>query len=258
MAWTKQKALVRQNTRFDVLKDKILVIPPAKFTGQYEDIEWFLDEVQQYLDETEVMSPKWQVLIALSRMQDDQWVNTMRNVTTALYDDIPYVWDQFIQWFKAHFTQQHWQAELSDQLARLQMHNQKLEIYANNFKKLTNELKLARDNTFFLALFIHGLTNQLCDTIQPHEVQNYEGLWHQVEENLLDMQRDAKTKQAIIHTAFFQTHPELEGLDWQAPLVQKPWSQHQWKKEQRIAQTYSPNYPPLEGCQRQIEMTMAR
>ena len=38
-AWTKQKALVQQNTRFNILRDKTPVIPPAKFTGQYKNIE---------------------------------------------------------------------------------------------------------------------------------------------------------------------------------------------------------------------------
>ena len=103
-AWTKRKALVRQNTQFDALRDKTLVIPPAKFTGQYKDIERFLEDIQQYLDKTEVTLPKRQVLIALSRMQDDRWVDTMRNAMTTLYDNIPYVWDQFVQQFKKHFT----------------------------------------------------------------------------------------------------------------------------------------------------------
>ena len=58
------------------------------------------------------------------------------------------------------------------------------------------------------------------------------------------MQRETETKRAIICTTFFHAHPKLEGLEWQAPLVQEPWSQCQWKKEQRLARTYSPSYLP--------------
>ena len=104
------------------------------------------------------------------------------------------------------------------------MHNEKLETYANQFEKLTTELEKPRDNTFFLALFIRGLTKQIRDTIHLHEVQNYEGLRRQVEENLLKMQREAEAKQAIIRTAFLQAHPKLEGLDWHAPLISEPQS----------------------------------
>ena len=98
-------------------------------------------------------------------MQDDRWVDTMRDATMALYDDIPYIWDQFVQRFKEHFTRQHRQNELSDQLAKLQMHNEKLAVYIDNFKKLTTELMSPHDNTFFLALFIRGLTEQLRNTV---------------------------------------------------------------------------------------------
>ena len=58
------------------------------------------------------------------------------------------------------------------------------------------------------------------------------------------MQRETETRHAIIRTTFFHAHPELEGLEWQALLVQEPWSQCQWKKEQRLAHIYSPSYPP--------------
>ena len=131
-------------------------------------------------------------------MQDDQWVDIMQNTMAAIHDDIPYVWDHFTQRFKEHFTRQHRQTELSDQLAKLQMHNQKLEAYIDHFEKLTNELMSPHDNTFFLALFIQGLTNQLRDTVRLHEVQNYKGLQRQVEENLLDMQHKTEYKHAMI------------------------------------------------------------
>ena len=98
-------------------------------------------------------------------MHDDQWVDTMQNATTVLYDDIPYVWDQFVQRFKEQFTRQHRQNILSDQLAKLRMHNQKLETYIDHFERLTDELISPCDNIFFLALFIRGLTEQLHDTV---------------------------------------------------------------------------------------------
>ena len=104
------------------------------------------------------------------------------------------------------------------------MHNEKLEAYADQFEKLTTELEKPHDNLFFLALFICGLTEQLHDTVCLHEVQNYEGLRAQVEENLLEMQREAEAKHAIIRIAFLCAHPELEGLEWHAPLVQEPHS----------------------------------
>ena len=72
----------------------------------------------------------------------------------------------------------------------------------------------------------------MCDTIRLHEVQNYEGLRAQVEENLLEMQREAEAKQAIIRTAFLCAHPELEGLEWHAPLIPEHQSRRAWKKEQ--------------------------
>ena len=39
------------------------------------------------------------------------------------------------------------------------------------------------------------------DTMHLNEVQNYEGLRAQVEENLLDMQKEAEAKQATSYTA---------------------------------------------------------
>ena len=197
-AWRTKGNNVRQNTRFDALRNKQPVIPPAKFMGHYSDLDRFLEDIQNYLDETEVTSPKRQVLITLSRMQDDDWVNTMRRVTTTLEEDIPFVWTQFIRHFKEHVYGQYRHADLCDQLSKLQMHNQKLEEYAEQFEKLTNELEKPRDNLFFLALFIQGLTKQMRDTVRLHEVQNYDGLRKQVEENLLEMQREAEAKQSII------------------------------------------------------------
>ena len=64
----------------------------------------------------------------------------------------------------------------------------------------------------------------MCDTVRLHEVQNYDGLRKQVEENLLEMQREAEAKQSIIRTAFMRAHPELEGLEWHAPLIPEPQS----------------------------------
>ena len=110
--------------------------------------------MQNYLDETEVASPKRQVLIALSRMQDNKWVDAMRKVTTALEEDIPYIWNYFVQHFKEHIYCQYQYADLCDQLSKLHMHNLKLETYADQFEKLTTELEKPCDNTFFLALFI--------------------------------------------------------------------------------------------------------
>ena len=86
------------------------------------------------------------------------------------------------------------------------------------------ELEKPHDSIFFLALFIQGLTKQIHDTVRLHEVQNYEGLRAQVEENLLEMQHEAEAKQAIIRTAFLHVHPELEGLEWHTPLILEPQS----------------------------------
>ena len=115
------------------------------------------------------------------------------------------------------------------------MHNQKLETYADQFERLTTELEKPCDNIFFLALFIRGLTKQIRDTVRLHEVQNYEGLRRQVEENLLEMQKEAEAKQAFIQMTFLCAHPELEGLEWHAPLSPESQSRCSWKKEQRIA-----------------------
>ena len=41
-----------------------------------------------------------------------------------------------------------------------------------------------------------------------------------------------------------RTHPELEGLEWHAPLIPESQSQRAWKKEQRIARAFTPAYPP--------------
>ena len=60
-AWRTKGANVRQNTRFDVLQNKQPVVPPAKFTGHYSDLDQFLEDIQNYLDETKVTSPKRQV-----------------------------------------------------------------------------------------------------------------------------------------------------------------------------------------------------
>ena len=121
-------------------------------------------------------------------MQDDEWVSTMRNTVMAIDNDIPYVWNHFVQWFKEHIYHQYQYVDLCDQLSKLQMTNQKLETYVDQFEKLITELDKPRNNLFFLALFIQGLTKQLCDTICLNEVQTYEGLCCQVEENLLEMQ----------------------------------------------------------------------
>ena len=64
----------------------------------------------------------------------------------------------------------------------------------------------------------------MCDTVRLHEVQNYNGLRRQVEENLLKMQREAEAKQSIIRATFMRTHPELERLEWHAPLIPEPQS----------------------------------
>ena len=91
-------------------------------------------------------------------MQDDDWVDTMRRVTTTLEEDIPYIWNHFVCRFKEHVYSQYQYADLCNQLLKLQMHNQKLEAYANQFEKLTTELKKPRNHEFFLALFMRGLT----------------------------------------------------------------------------------------------------
>ena len=58
MAWRTKGKTSRQNTQFDTLQSKQPVIPPAKFTGHYSDLDQFLEDMQNYLDETEVTSPK--------------------------------------------------------------------------------------------------------------------------------------------------------------------------------------------------------
>ena len=105
--------------------------------------------MQNYLDETEMTSPKRQVMITLSRMQDDDWVDTMRRVIATLEEDIPFIWNQFIRQLKEHVYGQYRYADLCDQLSKLQMHNQKLEEYADQFEKLTAELEKPRDSMFF-------------------------------------------------------------------------------------------------------------
>ena len=87
------------------------------------------------------------------------------------------------------------------------------------------------------------------DTVRLHEVQNYEGLRAQVEENLLEMQQEAEVKQAHIRTAFMRAHPELEGLEWHMPLIPEPQSRCAWKKEQCIARAYTPEYTPFRPTQ---------
>ena len=57
-AWRTKGAHVRQNTRFDALQSRQPVILPAKFTGHYSDLKRFLEDMRNYLDETEVTSPK--------------------------------------------------------------------------------------------------------------------------------------------------------------------------------------------------------
>ena len=131
-------------------------------------------------------------------MSTDEWVDIMRRTTETLDDNIPYIWNHFVQQFQECVYGQYRYADLCDQLSKLQMHNQKLETYADQFEKLTTELEKPRDNIFFLALFIRGLTKQICEMVRLHEVQNYEGLHAQVEENLLEMQCEAEAKQAII------------------------------------------------------------
>ena len=57
-AWRTKGDNIRQNTRFDALQSKQPVIPPAKFMGHYSDLDRFLEDIQNYLDDTEVTSPK--------------------------------------------------------------------------------------------------------------------------------------------------------------------------------------------------------
>ena len=87
-------------------------------------------------------------------MPEDEWVNIMRRTTKTLDDDIPYIWNYFEQQIKEHVYGQYRYADLCDQLSKLQMHNEKLEAYADQFEKLTTELEKPQDNIFFLALFI--------------------------------------------------------------------------------------------------------
>ena len=104
------------------------------------------------------------------------------------------------------------------------MNDQALGTYADHFKMFTNTLGISQDADIFLALFIRGLTKQLHQTIQLDEVYTYEGLCHQAEENLYDMQKECKAQCAIIQTTFFKTHPDLEGLEWHGPLIPEPQS----------------------------------
>ena len=103
-AWRSKGKPIRQNTQFDALQDREPVILPAKFTGQYLDIEWFLNAMHNYLDDTEVKSPKRQVLVTLSRMDNNDWVNHTLQTVTDIQDDVPYVWEHFVKLFKSHFT----------------------------------------------------------------------------------------------------------------------------------------------------------
>ena len=173
-----------------------------KFTGQYKDIEWFLEDMQQYLNNTEVISAKWQVLVTLSHMDTNDWVNHIHQTVTEIQDDVPYVWDHFIKMFKSHFTQEYLHAEARKELLSLQMHDQALETYADHFETFTNTLGISWDADIFLALFIQGLTKQLHQTIQLDKVYTYEGLCRQAEENLCDIQQEWQAKHAIIWTTF--------------------------------------------------------
>ena len=170
MAWQSKSKLIRQNTQFNVLQDKQAVIPPAKFTRQYDDIKRFLNDICNYLDNTKVKSTKWQVVIVLSRMNNNGWVNHICQTVEEIQDEIPYVWDHFVKLFKSHFTQEYLCAEAWKELLGLQMNGQALETYANHFKMFTDTLGISRDADIFLALFIQGLTEQLHQTIRLNEV----------------------------------------------------------------------------------------
>ena len=96
--------------------------------------------MHNYLDDTEVKSPKQQVLVALSRMDNNDWVNCIYQTVTEIQDDIPYIWEHFMKLFKSHFTREYLYVEAQKELLSLQMNNQALGTYADHFETFTDTL----------------------------------------------------------------------------------------------------------------------
>ena len=156
---------------------------PAIFDGDRARADDFIDELKAYIRLNRTIpgmeSYIKRVSLALTLIKGHLvagWTRDMGAWVDALgpQDDIPAVWDQFLDEFDAQFmdTQQAERARMA--LQSLQMKWPEIDQYITNFEQLAHKANYMVGNKETVQFFVQGLVHRVTeDVLKPPLVRTY-------------------------------------------------------------------------------------
>jgi hypothetical protein len=139
---------------------------PTIFDGNREKAKQFIRQIKSYLwHNAEVAgfdSPRCKVSLALTLIKGDQvdtWVETMGDWIDQLqaHENIPAVWDTFLQEFHTRFQDNGAEQCARNQLGKLQMCNNEIDQYISNFEEEAHKANYTAGSPELTQLFLKGL-----------------------------------------------------------------------------------------------------
>jgi Retrotransposon gag protein len=144
---------------------------PFVFTGNRTQAKAFLAAIRTYLNLNFNIpgfnSPIKKVALTLSLMQGpdvELWVNSMGRMLKQLdpaIDNIPALWDQFLNEFQEHFTDTHKADKAQSELESLTMKFPEINQHIIRFKDLSNKAGYVLGHEEVTHLFIRGLPQSI-------------------------------------------------------------------------------------------------
>jgi Retrotransposon gag protein len=144
---------------------------PFIFTGNRTQAEVFLVAIRTYLnlnfDILGFNSPMKKVALTLSLMQGPDvklWVDSMGRMLEQLdptIDNVPALWDQFLEEFREHFADTHKADKAQSELESLTMRFPEIDQYIARFEDLSNKVGYVLGHKEVIHLFIRGLPQSI-------------------------------------------------------------------------------------------------
>jgi hypothetical protein len=144
---------------------------PFIFNGNRSQAEAFLATIRTYLNLNFNVpgfnSPMKEIALTLSLMQGpdiELWVNSMGGILEQLnpaIDNIPALWDQFLDKFREHFANTYKVDKAQSELENLTMRFPKIDQYITRFEDLSNKVGYVLGHEEVIHLFIKGLPQSI-------------------------------------------------------------------------------------------------
>jgi len=157
---------------------KMMGQPPPIFLGDRTKADDFVDQVQGYLrlnhDVTGFNSPIKKIAFMLSHIQGSEtnaWKRDMGNMLDGLnpaVDNIPLLWEQFLQEFRVQFQDTQRGNRARTQIESHRMKFPKIDQYISSFEELARTAGYTQGDEATTHYFVKGLSpSVMIDTMKP-------------------------------------------------------------------------------------------